>query len=711
LQKQLLIGLAALVVVLALVTAAIIGRDSIMGAFKPKDEVPTIMIVSRALLQESAASAANIQQMAAADQEHAQAQAQAKAGTAKPAGKDAAPAPAAPSPNDPRSAAQQQGQSMQMLMRVVEDSLGGKMSQAFQDSGRFQVIPQAKVVDAMDAYAKSKHVTPASLMDAFSASVHTESANAAKASAAANQSDSKASGSLLTHGLVEVADKAHAQYTLVVTTGEPYFTHEIEPASADHPAAFVLMAQPEVNVEIFETDGRMAYRFSKQLARPVRVDVALDQDVPAAGTILAQYYTFDDKLSQAISAEVLSWALDKLAPARVMRTGDTVIVNRGTNDGMKNGAVYQVVRESKDTIREGDNGPDLGRERDPVGSIVIDRPQDRISTAKLVSGGPFLKGDIVLVLPAAKASGGGGGDAAVTGSGDTPLGAQAMAQADAAKAGGATHLANVAVDHITAVVGGREVDSTEFAEALSAALAADPRIRILPRAELSKLRSERALNARSSGDVSGSPDEGLRQSSYLVDGRLGVSSSRHDNVVSAGGQSLVTSSTTTTSSSGTLRALAMDGSLVTSVEFSGGGSIQASANAAAHALLLKLFPMKVVQVSGPGTIVVDRGQDAGLKKGGRLQLYHLGAPIVNKQTGAILAEGARTPIGTATITDVQDHIATATVAGGVTVAEGDSAEAFSGGTAPAASPGAPAPRKTAKAAQPTAPAAGEGIHF
>lgn len=260
---------------------------------------------------------------------------------------------------------------------------------------------------------------------------------------------------------------------------------------------------------------------------------------------------------------VLEWVLDKLAPARIVQAGDELVINRGANDGIKEGAVYDVEREKVGSIQEEDSGTDLGRIRFHVGSIVIESVQERISTARTASDGPFAKNDIV-VMPKKRV---------------------VNSVAPVSQGGRLQQSISVAVDHVSV---GDGSDSQDLGETVSGALAVDPRVSVLARAELAKLRSERALNERAAGDFNLSSDEGLLQSSYLVSGECSTSTQRHDQTISISGVTKIISSHQTASSRCTLRASSVEGWLV-AVASGSGGSPHAAAEDATKSLLPKLL--------------------------------------------------------------------------------------------------------------------------
>jgi hypothetical protein len=82
--------------------------------------------------------------------------------------------------------------------------------------------------------------------------------------------------------------------------------------------------------------------------------------------------------------------------------------------------------------------------------------------------------------------------------------------------------------------------------------------------------------------------------------------------------------------------------------------MDALAALAARKLMLELFPMRIVAVGpAPDVVTLDRGEDGGVRVGARVRLYRRGAPVIDRDTGAMLSEGARTLLGEVTVFDVE----------------------------------------------------------
>jgi len=696
--RNVLIGLAALVVIATLALTGFVGRNWI-SSWGDKSGIPTVMVVSQETLQAGAEANLSIaeQKDKAASAIKDSTDARAKAGSGAQTTTDNKGGTAASSGLS-SDAERSQALSLTLVTRALEDELGGAVAQALGESGRFQPLPMNAVSTAL-AEARRKNQLPEPKSSGPVTSV-TSVRNVTPKSGEGNVEGGSTSTGPALPGLKDVASSLKADYTLVVSIGEPRLVYDVIAPRSDAPYRFVLSAQPVISAELFSTRGTQAYRLQKQFERRISSTIPLASQLPNLGNIRIALDKVNAEISQVAAQEILAWALDKVAPARVLEVGDKIVINRGSNDGVTVGAVYDVERETGDVFTEGgdengDGGTALEKLRKPVGSIVIQSVQGRIATATKASGGPFLRDDLVKMVKTAPS--GGAATASNAGAGAIPLGSRAMAEADSARNSGvAQRQANVAVNFVT--VNGRD-NGGQYGQMVADALAKDPRITILPRAALDQILTERSLNAVATSDYENLGVQGMRASAYLISGEFRSSTSRHAKTITVGGISQTVSTSSSTAVSGTLRATSVDGKLVETIQVSGAPSVEAAILTGGRQMLLKLFPMRIVQVAGD-TIYVNRGQDGGVRIGSRLRLYHLGAPIVDKQTGALLSQGARMLSGEAVVTDVQENVSVARLSGGASAVIDDLAE-----LAGMAAPAAPAASKSTATRPASAPAA------
>jgi len=579
-------GLAAIAVILVLVLAIFVGRDRFAGMFQSRDQIPTVMILTSHVLETAAEikmrQGQESPETALSGQIEQKVNGSAKT-AAKPGEQDpkTAKSPAQDPAKDEASKLRNQSEGFSLAVAAMQESLDGKVSQQFDNSRRFTLVSAARITEALTAYARESKRSPQSLFQYLSGGVGGASAQAprpnAKGEAVQQATSTREESANLTEGISAISRKVKADYTLIVTIGEPRFAYDILPAGNGMPARIVMVAQPEVNCEIIDsrTSKGRAYRFANQLARPITETVVIDPQTPLKSQILIKLTRLDDRISDAAAAQVLALVLDKVAPARVVAAGTRVVINRGTNDGVRDGAIYNVKREVGETIREDSTGADLGRSLVDAGSIVVQSSEAAKATVTTATGGPFLKGDVVVMAPPVSPVDRG----------------RAPDQAAQAQPGG---VPNLAVDHIR--LNGAE--SASLGTTVSNALANEPKIAVLPRAEMENLRSEAAHNSQASGEFGMTAEEGMRRSGYLVSGDCSTSSRRRTNSVSIGGVTETTSTSTSASASCSLRALSVDGRLLGSAQGSGGGA-DAAAQAASRALLVRILPAMGVTPSAP----------------------------------------------------------------------------------------------------------------
>jgi hypothetical protein len=84
-----------------------------------------------------------------------------------------------------------------------------------------------------------------------------------------------------------------------------------------------------------------------------------------------------------IGLEAAQKIIDMVYPARIV-SAEPLVLNRGSNDGVNVGDVYEVKREGK-VIKDA-NGVELGRVESSVGSVKLVQVQDTISVLQVVSG-------------------------------------------------------------------------------------------------------------------------------------------------------------------------------------------------------------------------------------------------------------------------------------------------------------------------------------
>ena len=88
------------------------------------------------------------------------------------------------------------------------------------------------------------------------------------------------------------------------------------------------------------------------------------------------------------------------------------------------------------------------------------------------------------------------------------------------------------------------------------------------------------------------------------------------------------------------------------------------------AIVLRIFPIKVLGLAGDGTIYVNRGADAGLGEGTQFNVMRSGEELIDPDTGLSFGS-AETQVAQVEITSVEASRARARIISGEAVMVGD----------------------------------------
>ncbi|UPT62662.1 MAG: CsgG/HfaB family protein [Hyphomonadaceae bacterium JAD_PAG50586_4] len=414
------------------------------------------------------------------------------------------------------------------------------------------------------------------------------------------------------------------------------------------------------------------------------------------------------QVNREVARQVIQRVLEDVAPAEIVSSGDTILANRGLNDGLVVGMEMEVFRLGEE-IREA-GGREIGHQRTRVGVVRVADVQDTTATLSVVSDGPFRERDrIAMPLVLSETM----GDATAREAATPATPAQALGRdAILVERHGdpAAIRPAIAVDSINVTFDGQfQQDQTNTfrlnaSRSLSDALQTDPRVVVLPRADLQRLSRERRIAAQAQGQAA-DPRRGLATSEYFLTGEISVDTNVSRPSVTYEGVSRATGpSRTTLRMRGSYRVTTLDGRSVAAVEVEESGAatnigerlalIDRLSNEAARTLLADLFPMQVASVdTGRQRVRVTGGANSGLSVNMRLRVYNLGGePVFDPVTRVMLSAGERNYAGDLIVIDVQPDISTARFAGqAFNVAVGDEVEI------------APAPRRAASTTSPAQP--------
>lgn len=526
--------------------------------------------------------------------------------------------------------------------------------------------------------------------------------------------------------LADVGGSLQADYFLFVTIDEPVFSYR-QVVTALGKRRLIFTAKPTYLYRLFNVkSGTVELAGVAQLPQaitegldwePSTRERMITGDQRGAREIDSVTRVISDltfKVNQTASRLVVQAILDKVSPAKIVRSGDTIMINRGVNDGVVKGQEMEVYRLGAEVRDDGDSGALLDREQRYIGVVRVVNVLASSAAVEVAGGDRPAVGDVVRLAAATAAS----AAPAATADGLSAPAAAGVALGEAAlleQQAGAPAKPLVAVGDVS--VGFTE--DNDFAEEasrrLADALRLNPRITVLPRADLQRVLRERALNAEAAGDFASIESQGLAQSGYIVTGETFLEKRTTQDKVTFGG---VTRSSgparTSYVARGSFRAQTIDGRAVAAADASvtrAGSSpdealraIDDLMRAGAQKLLQSLFPIRVVRQEG-AEVVLGAGQDAGLAVGQRLIAYSVGAPVVDPLTKVVLSPGSRRKAGELVVRSVDAGASMAAVVGAqFTLKQGDVVEPAGAGGAAAAPPAAGASGKRAAAPAAAKPA-------
>jgi hypothetical protein len=731
-----------LIILGALAAAIVIGVlawRSFGGPKETAEQTPRIAIVTDQLLRAAAdANALAIQQSAWIANERNDAIAQMAAGSA---GTTSAPAQPAPAPA--AAPQQQQGNSAQaeFLRNALTDELEAQINKMLTQSRRFAVMDASSVRSAIERLSTVRTEQAQQQQQA----ARTQTAGGALIEGAGNavgqvlqgvqSSTTQVSGtvqqgndrtsfagtqvvdSLEKGDLAGAAAELEARYLLAVSLREPRTTREHALVSGE--LKYRIESDPVFVYRLFDVRrNQTVVSDATQLGAPVVVEVSipLDNQTLEGAIQSANYQTellkaqreLSNKVQERVARHIADAVLEATFPA-LLASASPLMMNRGSNDGVEEGENVTITRRGAE-IKDGDIVIDY--EESPVGAARVIEVKANSARLEVTSGAGFAKGDIV------RRTGGGGDGMTATAGGGAGSG-RGLGKEDilASRANANAIRERVAVGNIRIVRDDSRIftGSLQMDRAISERLARDPRIEVMSRESLGALADERAIGgARKTYERGGA---GVGQAGYLVLGDVTVDVKRNAQYIEVpGAEKRLVSSSNTMVANGSLRIERLDSRLIDSFQVSASAPVsgaagdaesarkvaEAFADAAARAILPRLFPMEVVQVQG-ATVVLNRGEDVGMKTGATYAVYAVGDPIIDSTTGAQISAGVRRQVGTVRIDDVQRNVSVATIVGnGGGIAVGQIAEASSAPAAASSAARRPA-AKEKKSEEPAVP--------
>ncbi len=407
------------------------------------------------------------------------------------------------------------------------------------------------------------------------------------------------------------------------------------------------------------------------------------EETPPNGTERKRIATL---LADAYAEQVVLMLMNAIYPIKVATVGQdqTLYINRGSDGGLAVGEVLDAFRPGNAVV-DPDTGVQLGVEELALGQVTLTEVEDARSKGRANDGATLQRGDILKRSVANQGRRTAQAGAAVSGS-DTRSGAQLAGTPD--KSQGKDNKYTIAVGML-------KVNPSARASAVSAGhvkrmnddlmvkLTNTNRFRVMERSEVDQILDEKAFEAAASGGDIVSRLRELIGADYLIHGE--ITNFYIDTVVQEVAFLDEKETNATARAEGMFRIVDVHSGAVVgadTVAYSGSANyvtdttqlmselMDAFTTEAVGAIVLRLFPIKVLGQTGQGAVYVNRGQDAGLNIGDRFNLMRPGEELVDPDTGLSFGS-AETLIGTLEISSVEASRSVARLLNGGPATSGD----------------------------------------
>lgn len=397
-------------------------------------------------------------------------------------------------------------------------------------------------------------------------------------------------------------------------------------------------------------------------------------------------------LANAYAEEVVLMLMNAIYSIKVATvSGDgTVYVNRGSDGGLFVGESLDAFKPGKPVL-DPDTGVQLGVEETVIGQVVLSEVEDARSKGAYSGGGSLQPGDLLkraLQNKDARTSQGGKSEVARTG-GSLPGG-----PAKGAPGGKATLAVGLIQLNQNARTDGLDQGHMKrITDDFIVKLTNTNRFQVMERQEVDQVLDEKAFAAVASG---GDIQERLKQlvgADYLIHGEVSnLYTNTEKKVIKALNEEQVRVSGI---AEGTVRIVdAHTGAIVAADKIrlderikQSGDETQALSDLmdrfttqAVSLVVGRLYPIKVLGLSGDGNVYVNRGADIGLKPGATFDVMRPGQELIDPDTGLSFGK-AETKVASVEIISVEDSRSIATVLSGEGVTAGDILRKASAGAA------------------------------
>lgn len=390
-------------------------------------------------------------------------------------------------------------------------------------------------------------------------------------------------------------------------------------------------------------------------------------------------------LADAYADQVVLMLMNTIYPIRVAAIGqdNTIYVNRGTDGGLAEGEVLDAFRPGKAVI-DPDTGVQLGVEEVMLGQVSITEAEDARSKGISVEGASIEVGDIL--------------KRTIENKNKRSSETQQLAGADnrsGAQLADTPSRATGKDNKFTLAVGLLKVNSSARTTGLNQGhvkrmnddlmlkLTNTNRFRVMERQEVDQILDEKAFEAAASGGDIISRLRELIGADYLVHGEITnfyINTETRDvpfldeketdaTAVAEGMLRLVDVHTGVVVGADKVRYTSSANNVQDTTQLMSDLMDQFTTESVA-AIVLRLFPIKVLGLAGDGAIYVNRGADVGLTQGTLFSVMRPGDELIDPDTGLSFGS-AETQIAQVEITSVETSRARARIISGEAVMVGD----------------------------------------